>query len=248
MHHSRDTHTHSSCWEHDGKGSRSRVPRTGSGMGEVLFRSPVWSKQQGVGVCESTSLLSLPHIWQVLSNSKDTYGWPVCSHKYIVDALSAAQEDCLLLFLSVGRWQWHHLGDPLLASSLQNVFLKNQFNQVRHSLSCQLFRRITNFLTYKCTYSKFLINKAWCKTEAQTTWIINENDLYSYTQQGLGLWLKLPFFPRHCFCPFRSVSSMGYMVLLWQSREHVLTVCAAVQRRRWDCFSEFGKMSAKGLH
>lgn len=75
----------------------------GAGCGLVLFRSPVWSKQQGVGVCESTSLLSLPHIWHILSHSKDTYGWPVCSDKYTVDALPAAQEDCLLLLLSVGR-------------------------------------------------------------------------------------------------------------------------------------------------
>lgn len=171
MHHSGDIHTHFSYWGHEGEGIRSRVlaaPKNREQIGGgVLFRSPVQSKQQGVGVCESTrhipSLLSLPHIWHVSSNSKDTYGWPVCSDKCIIDALSAAQEDCLLLFLSVGRWQWHRLGDPLLASALGNVFLKNQFSQARYSVSCQLFRRTTNFLTnlkvhiFKISYQRGLM-------------------------------------------------------------------------------------------
>lgn len=158
MHHSWDIHTHLSCWGHEGEGIRPRVlgapknrQQDGGGWGRSPFQVTSATLTAGSGVCESTgqvpSLLSLPHIWHVLSKSKDTYRWPVCSDKYIVDALSAAQEDCLLLFLSVGRWWWHRLGDPLLASALGNVFLKNQFSQARYCLSCQLFRRITNFLT-----------------------------------------------------------------------------------------------------
>lgn len=45
--------------------------------------------------------------------------------------------------------------------------------------------------------------------KAQTTWIINENDLYSYTRQGPGFWLKLFFLPVVWFPSSCSVSQYG---------------------------------------
>lgn len=60
---------------------------------------------------------------------------------------------------------------------------------------------------------------------------------------------ETPFLPNTAFLFLLALHpSMGYMVLLHQSRKPVLTACAAVQGRRWDHFTEFGKMSAKGLH
>lgn len=60
---------------------------------------------------------------------------------------------------------------------------------------------------------------------------------------------QIPFLPNTAFLfPPALYPSMGYMVLLQQSRKPVLTACAAMQGRRWDHFTEFGKMSANGLH
>lgn len=141
------------------------LPRVGSRMGvggESFSGHQCDPNSRGWSVWKHLSALTPPHVTCFVRLKRHLR--MTCLFSQMYRRCPASSPRRLPAIIPVfGQMTMTSFGRPTSGIISGNVFLKNQFSQGRHSLSCQLFRRITNFLTnlqehiFKISYQRGLM-------------------------------------------------------------------------------------------